>query len=347
MKKLRIELLPLAFILGLLGAGSLAHAEVINGHDWVLNLEYRQLTDDSPPFSRHVWVCDAELPGNCENSTAWDALSPEAGWEVAPARVRLWDVVVSILPPPPEGLPAVLNFGGYTLNYGAEVIEGTIISFGPVFATASVERQTVLTFNAGTVVHEVTDPNGFRYTLFTAEVGVAEAYDLTQEGSLDSLAFPSGWTYSSRTLTDDFPQDSNGLAIVFVGPGTSWQRSNDLDRDGVFDEDDNCPSVPNEDQTNSDLADDGGDACDDDDDNDLICDENVNITGVCIPGAGSTGGDNCRTIPNNNQADIDLDYSGDVCDNCPADFNPNQADKDGNGIGNVCDPDYVPPPAGC
>jgi hypothetical protein len=314
MKKLRIELLPLAFILSLLGAGSPAHAEVIYGHDWVLNFEYRQFTPDNPPISRHVWVCDSTLPGNCENSTAWDALTPEAGWEVAPARVRLMDSGVGILPPPPEGLPAVLDFGGYTLNYTAEVIDATIVDFSGPFAIASVERDTVLTYNAGTVVHEVTDPDGYRYTLFTAEVSVAEAYDLTQEGSLASLALPSGWTYSSRTLADDFLVDSDGVAVVFAGPTTSWQRSNDLDRDGVVDEDDNCPSAPNEDQTDTDLAyvDDGGDACDDDDDSDGICDEGVDILGVCVAWGGDQG-DNCRLKENPLQEDSNGDGCGDDC----------------------------------
>lgn len=326
MKKLRIELLPLAFILSLLGAGSPAHAEVINGHDWVLNFEYRQFTPVNPPISRHVWVCDLTLPGNCEDSAVWDALSPEAGWEVAPARVRLWDVVVAILPPPPEGLPAVLNFGGYTLNYGAEVIDATIIGVAPLFVIASVERQTVLTFNAGTVVHEVTDPNGYRYTLFTAEVSVAEAYDLTQEGALDSLALPSGWTYSSRTLTDDFPQNSNGLAIVFASyaspGGTSWQRSNDFDRDGVVAEVDNCPQIANPDQEDS-NGDDVGNACDNDsdgirddldpdDDNDGICDEGVDVLGVCVAWGGDQG-DNCRLKENPLQEDSNGDGCGDAC----------------------------------
>ena len=46
----------------------------------------------------------------------------------------------------------------------------------------------------------------------------------------------------------------------------------DSDGDGVDDNLDNCPSVPNADQLNTDNAPDGGDACDDDDDNDTISD---------------------------------------------------------------------------
>jgi hypothetical protein len=87
--------------------------------------------------------------------------------------------------------------------------------------------------------------------------------------------------------------------------------TNDEDSDGIEDDVDNCPSAPNPEQINTDGADDGGDACDDDDDNDLICDENMDIEGVCI--AGPAGGDNCRSISNNNQLDTNEDGCGDLC----------------------------------
>jgi len=65
----------------------------------------------------------------------------------------------------------------------------------------------------------------------------------------------------------------------------------------VTDSEDNCPLVPNPDQTNSDNANDGGDACDQDDDNDGIPDSNP---------------DNCRTIPNADQTDSNGDGCGDA-----------------------------------
>ena len=46
--------------------------------------------------------------------------------------------------------------------------------------------------------------------------------------------------------------------------------------------------------------------------------------------------DNCNSIQNADQKDLDRDDVGDVCDNCPEDSNKNQEDKDGDGVGNAC-----------
>ena len=71
----------------------------------------------------------------------------------------------------------------------------------------------------------------------------------------------------------------------------------DSDNDGIPDTSDNCPTVFNPDQKDTDH-DGAGDACDSDDDNDGVPDSS---------------------------------------DNCPTVSNPNQADKDGDGIGDACD----------
>ncbi len=86
----------------------------------------------------------------------------------------------------------------------------------------------------------------------------------------------------------------------------------DDDSDGIFNADDNCPTVANADQTNTD--DDGlGNACDADDDNDGTADAS----------------DNCPIVANADQANADDDELGNACD----------ADDDNDGTADATDVD--------
>jgi len=109
----------------------------------------------------------------------------------------------------------------------------------------------------------------------------------------------------------------------------------DRDGDGVLDTVDNCPTVANKSQLDTDK-DKKGDACDTDDDNDGVLDT----------------ADKCPTVANASQADADKDGKGDACetdddadgvpdatDNCPAIANPEQDDLDADGKGDLCDDD--------
>jgi len=95
----------------------------------------------------------------------------------------------------------------------------------------------------------------------------------------------------------------------------------DLDTDGIPDGSDNCPTLRNPDQANLD-GDALGDACDPDDDNDGVPD-----TKDAFP--------RDRT----EWLDTDRDGIGNNRDNCASVANPTQANLDSDALGDACDPD--------
>ncbi len=122
--------------------------------------------------------------------------------------------------------------------------------------------------------------------------GAGSAYIASDVGSCE---FPMANPFQ------DTCQGGGDVFVLKIGEG------NDLDGDWIGDSIDNCPTVHNPTQANSDL-DSHGNAC-----------------------------DNCPYDDNEDQADSDEDGLADACDNCPDDHNPDQIDTDGDLLGDVCD----------
>jgi hypothetical protein len=120
----------------------------------------------------------------------------------------------------------------------------------------------------------------------------------------------------------------------------------DGDGDTVSDATDNCPTVANPAQTNTD-GDSEGDACDTDDDNDTVLDTSDNCSLVANPTQADSDGDGigdaCDTSPTPTPTplpgDGDSDTVPDVTDNCPTVANPTQTNTDGDSQGDACDTD--------
>jgi hypothetical protein len=169
---------------------------------------------------------------------------------------------------------------------------------------------------------------------------------------------------ATLTIQSNDPDNPN-VEVQLTGVGII-----DEDADGVPDEEDNCPSVPNPDQEDSD-GDYVGNACDScpddpnktepgicgcgisdtdlDGDGILDCndncpdDPNKSEPGICGCGAADTDSDgdgiaNCiDNCPEDPENDVDNDGVCGAEDNCPYIANQNQLDSDGDGNGNACD----------
>ena len=112
----------------------------------------------------------------------------------------------------------------------------------------------------------------------------------------------------------DFDEDGSGDVCdpCPLDPDTTECESfdpNDLDRDGIKDDEDNCLGLSNPDQADSD-GDGFGDACD------VFPNDNTEHEDSDGDGVGDNS-DNCLETENTDQTDTDNDGLGDACDECP------------------------------
>ncbi len=156
----------------------------------------------------------------------------------------------------------------------------------------------------------------------------------TNAGITDgSWVFTFDWPFQTSVPNDNCPTVSNPSQSDTDNDGAGDDCDNDDDSDGVADTMDNCPLVPNAGQANAD-SDPFGDACDTDDDNDGVLDAQDAFPFDPSESADSDGdgtGDNADT-------DDDNDGVLDTQDAFP--FDPSEsADSDGDGTGDNADTD--------
>jgi hypothetical protein len=94
------------------------------------------------------------------------------------------------------------DFGGIEMTQRATVQITDPATAQKPYLTHEINRKTVFTFDKGSMVYELTDPQGQKWVMqsWSQEIdptlSEADLADLTPK-----LALPAGWTYASRTLT--------------------------------------------------------------------------------------------------------------------------------------------------
>jgi hypothetical protein len=167
------------------------------------------------------WVYNTLGLNDCP-AAEWDALTEdEVNQEYGSVAAKLngpryW-VIDKLVGSGSTASGETFNFGGIEMSLRAtletRLREGTV---GDEFYVPNeVQRETVYTYQAGKPVYELTSPE--------RDVYIMQSYaqitdkDLTLDGlaSLGTkLSLPDGWTYSTRTLEEDFDLVTTGLAYV-------------------------------------------------------------------------------------------------------------------------------------
>ena len=221
-----------------------------------------------------------------------------------------------------------------------------------------------------------------KFTISGGPTGASYTYTPANNSTISSngevsikIDIPSDAEVKTYSLVIDATDGSNSVSVNTVGIDITviLNNSDDLDGDGIKNDDDNCPNKANADQKDSngngigDVCDDtDGDGIFDDVDNCIntpnadqkdtngdgegdVCDDDIDGDGIL------NASDNCPNVANADQKDTNGDGEGDVCDddidgdgilnaidNCPNVANADQKDTDGDGEGDVCDPNPLP-----
>ncbi len=169
---------------------------------------------------------------------AWYAIDPEAlKVELEATAIRMngpryfvVDGAVDTAPPAEtentSAVQKIRNYGGIDIQQLATISGENAAE--DAYQETLVERTVTWTFNAGTEIYELTDPNGDSY--------VMQSYSLIQDRSMSAedlatlgnrLDLPDGWTYNARTLQEplQIALVDGGAIVVQDEFENSYQRN--------------------------------------------------------------------------------------------------------------------------
>jgi len=168
-----------------------------------------------------AWVYNTLGLNDCP-ACQWDALTEDQVNEAygsVSAKLngpRYW-VIDKLVASKSTTTGTTFTFGGIEMALRASIEtrirEGTVGD--EFYAPNQVHRDTVYTYQAGKLVYELTSPEGDAYIMQSYAQIKDKNLTIEDLPSLGSrLALPEGWTYATRTLSEDFELVTSGLAYV-------------------------------------------------------------------------------------------------------------------------------------
>lgn len=168
-----------------------------------------------------AWVYSTFGLNDCP-AAEWDALTEEKvneayGSESAKLNGPRYWVMDKLVGSGSTTTGKTFNFGGLEMELRAtlETKAGQGTVGDQIYTPNQVQRDTVYTYNAGQLIYELTSPEGDVYVMQSYSQIVDKDLSIDKLTSLGStLKLPEGWTYSTRTLTEDLVLEIDGLAYV-------------------------------------------------------------------------------------------------------------------------------------
>ena len=165
----------------------------------------------------------------------WLSIEPPEGWSKGPAQVIAFTSGEMRSKPSFDDVPSAVDFldeiPGEEYELIAKNLDGRIIESkaGRMVVEAQVMRDTVLRWDAGKRVHELTDPEGNIFVLFTYQVDPENVVipDFEDPYLMGLFIPPEGWTYTSRVLEEELVLDTPDVATVLAIRGemsSTWEK---------------------------------------------------------------------------------------------------------------------------
>jgi cysteine-rich repeat protein len=178
----------------------------------------------------------AALAYECQQCTfaQWLAIDVPTGWRRGPAQYVAFSSGVLRSRPSFTGVPDAVDFTdevpGDEYELIAKNLSGQLVAGFSIVQTM-VQRDTLLGFDAGRRVHELTRPDGGVFVLFAHEVDPENVVipDFQDPGLLDGFIPPAGWSYASRVLEQEMLLETDDIAAVLAirgwpsSPDTTWE----------------------------------------------------------------------------------------------------------------------------